>query len=459
MCPLQTAANDALAWAPYEPNENAPWNLERVVHLHRRAGFSAPWAQLQRDLSDGPQPSIDRMLRGQVSDSSAGFEAMAATIGDAAMASGSQGRLQAWWVYRMLLTPDPLGERLTLMWHNHFATSNRKVQDLVRMREQNDLLRAHSRGPFGELLSAVVKHPAMLIWLDADSNRRGHPNENLARETMELFTMGIGNYTERDVQEAARALTGWSIVNNRFAFVAARHDDGDKTVLEQTGRFSGDDFLQAAAQHPATSRRIAWRLCQTFMGEHVVDDTALSQLAAGLVARNLDVAWAVEIMLRSQLFYSPQNMRSRVSCPAEYVVGALRALELCDPPPSTLLLAEWTTRMGQELFYPPNVGGWNEGRTWLASRTIVARANFASALVQGKLWHPPQVPSIEELLARHDQPTQFDPATDWMARLLWGVELTPGVRQTIRSDQGLTKDQPLSTALALLLARPEQHLA
>ncbi len=459
MRPLHADESVASAWAPYEPNESAPWNLERVVHLHRRAGFSAPWVQLQRDLSDGPQPSIDRMLRGQVSDSSAGFEAMAATIGDAAMASGSQGRLQAWWMYRMLLTPDPLGERLTLMWHNHFATSNRKVQDLVRMREQNNLLRAHARGPFGELLSAVVKHPAMLIWLDADSNRRGHPNENLARETMELFTMGIGNYTEREVQEAARALTGWSIVNNRFALVEARHDDGEKTLLGQSGSLTGDDFLQAAARHPATSQRIAWRLCQTFMGEDTVDDTAMSELAEGLVTRNLDVGWAVETMLRSQLFYSPQNMRSRVSCPAEYVVGAIRALQLCDPPPSTLLLAEWTSRMGQELFYPPNVGGWNEGRAWLASRTIVARANFASALVEGKLWHPPHVPDVAELLSRHDQPTEFDSATDWLTRLLWGIELPPGVRQAIRSDELLNNDEPLSTALALLLARPEQQLA
>ena len=130
---------------------------------------------------------------------------MARIIGDAACASNDADRLKAWWLYRMLLSPDPLGERLTLLWHNHFATSNRKVQDLVFMREQNELLRKHALAPFGELLAAVVKHPAMLVWLDADSNRAGHPNENLARELMELFTLGIGHYTEADVQAAARA--------------------------------------------------------------------------------------------------------------------------------------------------------------------------------------------------------------------------------------------------------------
>ena len=156
---------------------------------------------------------------------------MARTIGDAAVASGNPNRLKAWWLYRMLFSPDPLGERLTLMWHNHFATSNRKVQDLALMREQNDLLRQHARATFGELLHAVVKHPAMLVWLDADANRKGHPNENLARELMELFTLGVGNYTEDDVQAAARALTGWTVVGGRFGFRETRHDDGEKVFL------------------------------------------------------------------------------------------------------------------------------------------------------------------------------------------------------------------------------------
>src|SRR5262245_20291420 len=169
MCAQESTLSAGANWAMYEPSDEAPWNLRRVVHLHRRAALAAPWDALQRDLSEGPRPSVDRLLRApQPSEESARFEALAGTIGDAAAASGDAGRLKAWWIYRMLTSPDPLGERLTLMWHNHFATSNRKVQDLARMRDQNDVFRGHARAPFGELLSAVLKQPAMLVWLDAE---------------------------------------------------------------------------------------------------------------------------------------------------------------------------------------------------------------------------------------------------------------------------------------------------
>ena len=188
MCPLPTNTNSTSAWSTYEPTDSVPWDLSRVVHLHRRAGLSANWTEIQQDLKDGPTASIERVLRGhKENDKSSDFERMAQNIGDAAMASGSPGRLKAWWLYRMLLSPDPLSERLTLMWHNHFATSNRKVQDLVQMREQNELFRKNCRASFTELIESVIKHPAMLAWLDADSNRKGHPNENLARELMELI--------------------------------------------------------------------------------------------------------------------------------------------------------------------------------------------------------------------------------------------------------------------------------
>src|SRR5487761_1256590 len=202
----------------YTPDERRPWNLRRVGHLHRRAGFAATWNELQRDLNDGPQAAVDRLLTGKAYSSGVpeGFEDTSRLLADAAVASGSIHRLKAWWIYRMLFSPDPLGERLTLMWHNHFATSNRKVEDVSLMRRQNDLLREYARAPFGALLSRAAKDPAVLIWLDADSNRREHPNENLARELMELFSLGVGNYSETDVKEVARALTGWTVKNRAF---------------------------------------------------------------------------------------------------------------------------------------------------------------------------------------------------------------------------------------------------
>jgi uncharacterized protein (DUF1800 family) len=359
----------------------------------------------------------------------------------------------------MMLSPDPLGERLTLMWHNHFATSNRKVQNLVWMRGQNDLFRRHARAPFGELLRAVVKHPAILAWLDADSNRKGHPNENLARELLELFTLGIGNYGEEDVKQAARALTGWTIVGGQFGFRQERHDDGEKTVLGRRGKIGGDELLSMLIEHPATARRLAWRICHTFMGEDVVDRQALLELADGLVSRKLDIGWAVETVLRSERFFSDGNLRARVLGPAEYIVGALRAFELCDPPPSTLLLAEWSQRMGQDHFYPPNVGGWSEGRAWLGSRAIIARANFASALAEGSLWRPAREPDFDELLVRHGLAVNLNESVSWLARLLWGEPSPAAVEEVVAAATATGHERPLASAAAQLLARPEHYLA
>ena len=192
------------------PSAAAPWDLGRVVRLHRRAGFAATWDEIRRDLADGPEPSIGRLLSGTSRDPGRAGTLREARGRRGRPAAGDAGQLKAWWVYRMLFGPDPLGERLVLMWHNHFATSVEKVNDLGWMRRQNETFRRHARAPFGELLRAAVREPALLVWLDAQTNHKGKPNENLARELMELFTLGIGHYTEDDVKEAARALTGWT---------------------------------------------------------------------------------------------------------------------------------------------------------------------------------------------------------------------------------------------------------
>jgi uncharacterized protein (DUF1800 family) len=475
----------ASPWVPYKPSDAEPWNRQRVVHLHRRAGFAATWDQIERDLADGPRQAIDRLLQGgrvsfstrrpdQSSNipveketrphSASGetaprdFEAMARTIGDAAVASGNPNRLKAWWLYRMLFSPDPLGERLTLLWHNHFATSNRKVQDLALMREQNELFRQHARSNFGDLLRAVVKHPAMLVWLDADANRKGHPNENLAREMLELFTLGIGHYTEADVQAAARALTGWAVVDGRFGFRQARHDADEKLILGRSGSLNGDELLELLLEHPATAQRLANRICGLFFGESTLDEKARQSLAEGLRENDLNIGWAVETVLRSQSFFADANLRSRVAGPVEWSVGTVRALECADPPPSTLLLAEWTTRMGQDLFYPPNVGGWNEGRAWLGSHGVLARANFAAALVDGRVWHPSQPRDLWQLVHRHHETDGVTEAVTWLAELLWGAAPAEVVSEIVAAANQEKPDRQLSAAVALLLARPESQL-
>lgn len=386
-------------WKPYIPSPSQPWNFDRAKHLHRRASFGATWSELMRDEADGPEKSIVRLLNGtsRVDGLRDDFEEISQVIGDSAAGSDDERRLKAWWLFRMLFTPDPLREKMTLLWHNHFATSNLKVQDLLLMKQQNELLRQKGTAKFGTLLREMLTDPAMLYWLDANSNRSGQPNENLARELMELFTLGVGNYTENDVKEGARALTGWTVKRAKVEFREDRHDPTEKNILGKTERFNTDSFAQLLLQQDATSRRLAWRLCDLFMGEDVVDDEAISELAAGLRAHDLDIAWAVETILRSELFFSDRNIASRVSSPVEFIIGAVRSLELFDQPPSTLILAEWCTRLGQDLFRPPNVGGWNGGRSWLTTRTIVARSNFAAALVAGELRAPIVAPSLGHL--------------------------------------------------------------
>ena len=463
----QASPNESSAWRPYRSTADAPWDLRRVVHLHRRAGFAATWREVQHDLSDGPEPSIVRVLHGspRIDGVPDDFEHTAGEIGDAAVESDNPDRLKAWWVYRMLFAPDPLSERLALMWHNHFATSNLKVRDLSAMRQQNDILRHFARAPFGELLRHVVHDPAMLVWLDAPANKKGKPNENLGRELMELFTLGVGNYTEQDVKESARALTGWNVGAGNFMVNPAEHDDGDKLILGHRGKFSGEDLLQILLEHPATARRLAWRICKSFMGENVVDDAAIGELAAGLRARHLDIGWAIETVLRSQLFFSAANLGTHVSGPVEFLVAAVRALSLFDPPPSTLVLVEWSDRLGQDLFYPPNVGGWAEGRAWLATRTIVARANFAVALVRGELGASATPPDLWSLVKQAGRATEIREAASLFNDLLLGGRMTARAIDMLLAQAaqagaaaGAAAKDSLPVIVALMLASPEAQL-
>jgi uncharacterized protein (DUF1800 family) len=381
----RTAAGPETAWARYEPSTETPWELCRVVHLHRRAGFAATWAEIQRDLREGPETSINRILTGTsrigIPDE---FESTANLLADAAVASGDVNRLRAWWIFRMLGSPDPLAERLTLMWHDHFATAQSKVEDLALMRRQNETFRRLAHAPFGALLNASVREPALLLFLDAPSNRKDHPNENLARELMELFTVGIGNFTEADVKEAARALTGWTVEDGAFCEAPSKHDDGEKTLLGRRGRWAPSDLLSILLERPSTARMIARRICGLLMGEGAVDESAMMALADELSANRLDIRHTVETVLRSREFFARPNLGSRVVGPAEFVIGACRALVPGQSMPSTLLLADWMARLGQELFEPPNVGGWPGGRAWLTPRSLVGRANFAAALVEGR---------------------------------------------------------------------------
>ncbi len=450
-------------WAVYTPSAAVPWNLHRVVHLHRRAGFAATWEEIQRDLADGPQASIDRLLTGKSRRRvPADFERTSTLLAERALTANDAARLKAWWLYRMMFGPDPLGERLTLLWHNHFATSNLKVRDLSAMYRQNELFRAHGRARFGDLLRQVVHDPALLIWLDAPANRKEHPNENLARELMELFTLGIGHYTEKDVKEAARALTGWAADDDgRFCERPQHHDAGVKTIIGRSGSWTGDDLIRQLLEHPATAERLANRLCGLFLGDGAASSAEVSSLAQGLRAHQLDIGWAVATVLRSQTFFADAHIGNRVVGPVEYVVNAARVLELVDPAPSTLVLADWAAQLGQDLFYPPNVGGWPGGRAWISTRAVIGRANYAAALVAGD---PVGRPGFDALAfaRRRGHGSDLDDTLAFFSELLLGTRLPPPARARLivisKSKRG-GEAETARRAVAALLAAPEAQLA
>jgi uncharacterized protein (DUF1800 family) len=374
------------AWAAYEPTDSEPWDRARVAHLHRRAGFAAPWWVLERDVKAGPGPSIDRLLNGEPQcpdgTSASEFDALLDEMATNASASANLTRLQAVWLYRMIHTPHPLRERMTLFWHNHFATSNAKVNNLRLMQQQNDLLRRLALGDFKALLMEMDNDPAMLIWLDAAVNRKSKPNENYAREVMELFTLGRGRYTEKDVQEAARAYTGGFIQNDRFTVVPAQHDDGEKSVLGQTGKFGPDEIGRVLLDQPACAEFLARKLFRHFISEiDTPSKESIAPLAETFRNSSYDSRAALNLILRSRLFHNPSTRRRRVKSPVELTVGTIRSLEVLKPTVSGDALADACTRMGQSLYAPPSVAGWDAGPAWINTTTTLARSNFALGLL------------------------------------------------------------------------------
>src|SRR5262245_64566482 len=238
----------AMAWQPWRPSPADPWGRKWAAHLYRRAAFGASRAELLQAERLGHQGTLDLLLRGRPD-----ADDLQEALTDAGRVAAGQGiePLRAWWEYSMLHSPHPLREKLTLFWHDHFATSDEKVQNPAVMLRQNDLLRRHALGKFGPFLQAISKDPAMLVWLDGNRNVKGRPNENYARELMELFSLGVGNYTEKDVREAARAFTGWHTERGAFTFNAAAHDGGMKTVLSKTGAWDGGDVVRIVLEQPA----------------------------------------------------------------------------------------------------------------------------------------------------------------------------------------------------------------
>jgi uncharacterized protein (DUF1800 family) len=456
----------ARAWMPFEPTAAQPWDARSVAHLHRRAGFAAPWVVLERDLREGSSASIERLLKGEdkaadgspVAALDSTLDAMTAQLGP----SADLARIQAIWLYRMIFTPHPLRERMTLFWHNHFATSDAKVQNPGLMLRQNALLRSGALGDFGALVSAIGKDPAMLIWLDSTINKKAKPNENYAREVMELFTLGRGHYTEKDIQEAARAFTGWFVVRDQFQEVPRQHDDGVKTVLTHSGQWDGDDIPGILLQQPACAEFICRKLFSHFVSEtQAPSDALIAPLARAFRESHYQIKVPVAMILRSNLFFDPSIRRRRVKGPVEFAVGTIRALEIVSPTVQAGALAEACSRMGQSLFAPPSVAGWDGGTRWINSTAMLARANLALGLLSDQNEALGQRCNPWALAGRHGRGGR-ESLTGFFVDLLAAGEFEPKARRQIEAaatNQSSSDQAAAREAVRLILTSPEYQLA
>ncbi len=283
--------------------------------------------------------------------------------------------LRAWWIEEMRVTPSPLTERMTLFWHNHFVSSAQKVRYARLMYAQNATLRANALGNFGTLLHAVSKDPAMLVYLDGAQSRKQQPNENFAREVMELFTLGEGHYTEQDIKEAARAFTGWSVDRDTgaYRYRPALHDNGVKTVFGRSGNLDGDAVLDLILERPETACFIVAKLWREFVSPEP-DPREVERIAQVLREHDYDLQPALRALFLSPAFWAEDNRGTLVKSPVELVVGTLRQLEV--EPSASLPFAVAVAGMGQTPFAPPNVKGWPGGEVWINSTTLLARKQF-----------------------------------------------------------------------------------
>ena len=392
-----------------------------MAHLLRRAGFGATRSELEAYLAQGYEATVDELL------DPADVQSMPEDLIRRYHVDQSELRILdsmgSRWMYRMVTTSAPLQEKVTLFWHGLFATSEMKVQQAKVIVSQNEMFRRHGLGGFQTLLVELSRDPAMIFYLDNNDNHKTAVNENFGRELLELFSMGIGNYSEQDVKEASRAFTGWTIDNAeymvlrtnkasiwpygkiawQYRYDAADHDDGDKTFLGETGRFDGEDIVDIVVRQPATARFVSTSLYQFFVsqvvgeeGEKLIEELMDSYFTSGYEIRSV-----LRTLFNSEHFKSDRVRFAQVKSPAELVVGTLRlAGALRWPSPDVRQATLTAGYMGQQLFNPPSVEGWHEGEEWVDSGTLVERVNFASSYLSDL--EQPGVRSIIDRLGRVD---------------------------------------------------------
>ncbi len=495
-----------------KPLDKSRWSLGTAAHLLNRAGFGGTPAEIRKlaDLSpdkavsslidyehiydatpapDWAKPDPDEVLkRREAAKDASPEERKKLQQEEQRLQTQHMLELREWWLSRMTKGLRPFQEKMVLFWHGHFATSIEKVRQAPNaaylMWRQNELFRRLATSNWEFLLLEVGKDPAMLVWLDQAQSRKEHPNENFAREVMELFSLGEGHYTEKDITEAARALTGWSYdrMYQKFIYRPAFHDDGVKTVLSRTGNLDGDDVIAQIVAQPQAARFITAKLWNYFAGQYPSEELN-EALAAVFREFGNNFKPLLRVLFRCEEFYAHDIVRNQVKCPVQWLVGTVRLLE-CDLPPAP---ASWgiTRGLGQDLFAPPNVKGWDGGMTWITTNTLLMRYNLAQAVVQGNYRmfgagdlarkpggqgggplarelqnSPPNPVDVEKILGSTERSNQDQIVAALEHRLLQASlkgEQEKALRDFLASRNSLSDDD-IRSAIRLVMATPQYQV-
>ena len=381
----------------------ADWPRDDAAHLLRRAGFSGTPEEVDRLHALGESAAVEYLLTGQLPKDAAAplskvelpalqLEAPATAPAKAAKKAGALVPVRDWWVDRMIRTDRPLEEKMTLFWHGLFTSGVREVKSADQMTQQNQLFHTYALGNYKALAHEILHDPAMLKYLNNNQNLRGRPNENLARELCELFTMGEGHgYTEKDVAEIARALTGATVrggaknPQGEYAFLPGSHDATPKTIFGKTGNFKPDDVIDLIFEKPEPAIYLARKLWEFYAGPNPTD-VEIAPVAAALRDHHYEVAPALRVLFLSPAFYSDKAKFSVIKSPTDQVVDTIRELDISMTTPQQLSAAcAAIGACGQTLFEPPNVRGWPGGEDWITAATLYARYNTSASLVDGAL--------------------------------------------------------------------------
>jgi hypothetical protein len=442
------------------PIAPADWNYDFAAHLLERAGFGGTPDEIQALAKLTPQQAVARLVRFQGTDAShlppfdpsdihdpglEPFPPSRPAVTDEAKKTGEAlgikvkpegprrmqpivneffywlrasqletNRVAYWWADRMVDSPQPLREKMALFWHGHFAVNESKVRDCRKLFDQLELFQDQGLGNFRDLMVAVAQDPAMLTFLDAGVNVKGAANENFAREIMEMFTMGVGHYTEKDIREAARAFTGWNYVDLKFVVNKDQHDDGEKTFLGKTGHFDGVNVIDIIMQQPITADYIAGKIYRYFVREDLSPELQ-KQLGSVLRDHDYQIAPLMETILLSRDFYSAASVGTHIKGPVELAVSTYRKLGLANVPGVPDFNVA-TGTLGQRLFAPPTVAGWGNGTSWITPGLLLERANFGRDILFPDInFLPPDRytgdPEVRRVAARIRQGMDITPAT------------------------------------------------